>query len=144
MNTNIWHNEFSLEELQHLRNGNIVEHLGIQLIEIGPDYLKGRMPVDARTKQSLGLLHGGASVVLAETLGSIASNLVIDPGKYYCVGLEVNANHLRPVSEGWVQGKASPVHIGKQTHVWAIEIRNSIDKLICLSRLTMAVKQIGL
>lgn len=144
MNTKIWHSEFSLEELQHLRDGNIVEHLGIQLIEIGPDYLKGRMPVDARTKQSLGLLHGGASVVLAETLGSIASNLVIDPGKYYCVGLEVNANHLRPVSEGWVQGKASPVHIGKQTHVWAIEIRNSIDKLICLSRLTMAVKQIGL
>jgi 1,4-dihydroxy-2-naphthoyl-CoA hydrolase len=144
MNTKIWHSEFSLEELQLLRDGNIVEHLGIQLIEIGPDYLKGRMPVDARTKQSLGLLHGGASVVLAETLGSIASNLVIDPGKYYCVGLEVNANHLRPVSEGWVQGKASPVHIGKQTHVWAIEIRNSIDKLICLSRLTMAVKQIGL
>lgn len=144
MKNRIWHNEFAVEELQHLRDGNIVEHLGITLTELGDDFLKGKMPVDQRTKQSFGMLHGGASVVLAETLGSIAANLVIDPNKFYCVGLEVNANHIRPISQGEVEGCAMPIHIGKKTQVWAVEIRNEAGKLVCLSRLTMAVQQIGI
>jgi len=141
-NKGIWHSKFSLDELQHLRDGNMVEHLGILLTEIGDNFLRGTMPVDERTKQSLGMLHGGASVVLAETLGSIASNLVIDPNKFYCVGLEINANHVRPVSEGYVVGVATPIHLGKKTHIWNIEIRNKQGKLTCVSRLTLAVQQI--
>lgn len=143
MSTSIWYSQFSIQELQHLRDGTMVEHLGIELTEIGPDYLKGKMPVDERTKQSLGMLHGGASVALAETLGSIAANLVIDPNRFYCVGLEINANHLRPVSNGYVEGVARPIHIGKKTQVWSIEIFNPLGKKICVSRLTMAVQQIG-
>lgn len=143
MSNTIWHSQFSIQELQHLRDGTMVEHLGIELTEIGPNYLKGKMPVDDRTKQSLGMLHGGASVALAETLGSIAANLVIDPNQFYCVGLEINANHLRPVSNGYVEGIATPIHIGKKTQVWSIEIFNELGKKTCISRLTMAVQQIG-
>jgi 1,4-dihydroxy-2-naphthoyl-CoA hydrolase len=143
-NKGIWHSKFSLDELQHLRDGNMVEHLGILLTEVGDNFLSGTMPVDERTKQSLGMLHGGASLVLAETLGSFASNLVVDPNKFYCVGLEINANHVRPVSEGFVVGVATPIHLGKKTHIWNIEIRNILGKLTCISRLTMAVQQIGI
>ena len=98
------------------------EWIGIELLEIGDDYLKGRMPVDHRTKQAYGILHGGASVALAETIGSIASAMIIDPSKSFCVGLEINANHIRSVREGFVTGIAKPVHIGGQTHIWYIRI----------------------
>jgi 1,4-dihydroxy-2-naphthoyl-CoA hydrolase len=117
----------------------MVEHIGIEFTEVGDDYLKARMPVDHRTRQPYGLLHGGASVSLAETLGSMASALVIDRQQYYCVGLEINANHVRGVREGWVTGIARPLHIGKTTHVWDIRIHDASDKLVCVSRLTVAI-----
>lgn len=116
----------------------MVAHLGIELTELGDDFLKGTMPVDERTKQPVGLLHGGASVTLAETLGSIAANLAVDQSGFYCVGLEINANHLRAVPNGTVTGIARPVHLGRTTHVWEIKISHGND-LICISRLTMAV-----
>lgn len=115
------------------------EHLGLQFTEIGPDFLKGSMPVDERTRQPYGLLHGGASCVLAETLGSIASALVIDTEKFICVGLEINANHVRGVREGMVIGTATPLHIGATTHVWDIKIHDERGKLVCVSRLTVAI-----
>jgi 1,4-dihydroxy-2-naphthoyl-CoA hydrolase len=115
------------------------DHLGIELIELGKNYLKGKMPVDSRTKQPTGVLHGGASVAFAESLGSIAGNLVVDMNLFTCVGLEINANHLRPVSEGFVYGIASPLHLGRKTQVWTIEIQNEEGKLVCISRLTLAV-----
>lgn len=119
--------------------GTMVEHLGIRFSEIGPDYVKGTMPVDARTQQTMGILHGGASVALAETLGSVAANMSIDPRGRVCVGQEINANHLRPVSSGIVTGTARPVHIGQRSQVWQIEIRDPAGRLTCISRLTMAV-----
>jgi len=115
------------------------DHLGIVFTEIGDDYLKATMPVDQRTKQPYGLLHGGASAVLAETLGSIASHLVVDSSKYNCVGIEINANHLRGVREGLVTGIVKPLHTGKTTHVWDIKLYDSRDKLVCVSRLTVAI-----
>lgn len=117
----------------------MVEYIGIEITELGDDFLSGSMPVDHRTIQPMGLLHGGASVVLAETLGSIAANLVINPATHYCVGLDINANHLRPVKGGKVTGTAKPLHLGKTTQVWSIEIKNEEGKLNCISRLTMAV-----
>ncbi|MBL4658645.1 MAG: hotdog fold thioesterase [Flavobacteriales bacterium] len=122
-----------------MEHGNILEVLGIEVLEIGDDFVKGKMPVDHRTHQPHGILHGGASVVLAESLGSIASNLVVDSSKQYAVGLDVNANHLRPVSEGYVYGISRPIHIGRKSHVWSIEITNEEGKMVCISRLTMAV-----
>ncbi|MCU0430378.1 MAG: hotdog fold thioesterase [Cytophagaceae bacterium] len=119
--------------------GTMVEHLGIELTAVGVDFLEGRMPVDHRTVQPMGLLHGGASVVLAETLGSIASSLLIDLSTHYPVGLEINANHLRSVSSGMVTGKATLVHGGKRTHVWDIRIVNDKNELVCISRLTVAI-----
>jgi 1,4-dihydroxy-2-naphthoyl-CoA hydrolase len=107
--------------------------------EIGDNYLKGTMPVDHRTKQPYGLLHGGASVALAETLGSVASALVVDHSKYMCVGLEINANHIGSARNGFVTGTASPIHLGKSTHVWDIKIHDENQKLICISRLTVAI-----
>jgi 1,4-dihydroxy-2-naphthoyl-CoA hydrolase len=127
------------DRLQSLGKGTMGEHLGIEITEVGADYLKGRMPVDHRTRQPYGLLHGGASAVLAETLGSVASAFVIDQANYYCVGIEINANHLRGVREGYVTGVASPLHLGKTTHVWDIRIYDQRDKLICVSRLTVAI-----
>jgi len=118
----------------------LVSHLGIEITEIGDDFLTAKMPVDHRTHQPMGILHGGASVVLAETVGSIASNLAID-SEHYAVGLEINANHLRPVSEGYVYGTARPIHLGKTTHVWSIDIVNDKGKKTCVSRITMAVKK---
>jgi 1,4-dihydroxy-2-naphthoyl-CoA hydrolase len=135
----IWFRAYNLESIKDVGKGNLGEHLGIELIELGDNYLKGRMPVDARTKQPTGVLHGGASTAFAESLGSIAGNLVIDMNKFTCVGLDINANHLRPVSEGYVYGIAFPFHLGKKTQVWSIEIHNSEGKLICISRLTLAV-----
>lgn len=135
----IWFKEYKIEDALFLGKGNMLEHLGIIIIEAGENFLKGKMPVDHRTIQPMGLLHGGASVALAESLGSIASAMVIDPDKFYGVGLEINANHLRSVSDGFVYGMAKPIHIGGKTHVWSIEITNEENKMICISRLTMAI-----
>ena len=136
----IWHNkELKVEDLVPLGKGTMSEHLGMEWTEVGPDFLKARMPVDHRTKQPYGLLHGGASVALAETLGSVGSAMVVDHTKFYCVGLEINANHIRSAREGFVTGHASPLHIGRQTHVWEIKIYNEENKLTCVSRLTVAV-----
>ncbi len=138
----IWYRPYKLEEIQWVLKNNMSEALGIEIIEITEDSVKGRMPVDQRTKQSRNILHGGASAALAETLGSIASNLAIDSTTHTCVGLDINANHLRPVSSGFVYGEAKPIHLGKKTHVWAIEIKNEQGKLVCISRLTMAVLEL--
>ena len=115
------------------------QHLGMEFTEVGEDFLKGRMPVDHRTRQPYGLLHGGASVALAETLGSVAAAFVVDRSQYNAVGLEINANHLRGVREGFVTGIARPLHLGKTTHVWEIRIHDEKDKLVCVSRLTVAI-----
>jgi len=128
-----------LEDLKGLGEGTMGDHLGITFSNIGPDYISATMPVDERTRQPYGLLHGGASVVLAETLGSVGSFFVIDNSKFLCVGLEVNANHLRSVREGIVTGTATPFHLGATTHVWNIKIVDSLGKLICISRLTVAI-----
>lgn len=136
----IWfHKPVQVHDIQPLGKNTIAEQIGIEFTEIGPDYLKGRMPVDHRTHQPYGLLHGGASCVLAETLGSVASALVIDQSKFICVGLEINANHIRGVREGFVTGTATPIHIGASTHVWDIRIQDERDKLVCISRLTVAI-----
>jgi 1,4-dihydroxy-2-naphthoyl-CoA hydrolase len=131
--------EASLERINAFSQNTLVEHLGIEIIEIGENFLVGSMPVDHRTHQPLGLLHGGASVALAETLGSIAATLTLDVKKQYAVGLEINANHIKSAREGQVIGKAEPVHIGKKTHVWQIKIRNNKNELTCISRITMAI-----
>ncbi len=129
----------SISQLQELSKNTMVEHLGIELIEIGDNFLSAKMPVDHRTRQPMGLLHGGASVALAETLGSVASSLLIDLNKFACVGIEINANHIKSIHSGYVIGKASPIHIGKKTHVWEIRITNLNNSLICISRLTVAI-----
>jgi 1,4-dihydroxy-2-naphthoyl-CoA hydrolase len=126
-------------QLQPLGDNTMGQHLGIEFTEVGEDFLKGRMPVDHRTRQPYGLLHGGASVALAETLGSIASAFVVDRRQYNAVGLEINANHLRGVREGFVTGIARPLHLGKTTHVWDIRIYDEKEKLVCVSRLTVAI-----
>lgn len=120
----------------------MVDHLGIEFMEIGDNYLTARMPVDHRTIQPMGLLHGGASVVLAESLGSVASSIIVDRNKSYCVGLEINANHIKSAKSGFVTGKATPIHIGRKTHVWDIKITNENDDLVCISRLTVAILDI--
>ena len=138
----IWHlsaTHMTIEQLQSLGAGTMGEYLGMEFTDIGDNFLKARMPVDHRTRQPYGLLHGGASAALAETLGSVASAYVIDQEKYVCVGLEINANHIRGVKEGWVYGTATPLHIGKTTHVWDIKIVDEREKLVCVSRLTVAI-----
>jgi uncharacterized protein (TIGR00369 family) len=122
-----------------MNKGNMAEFLGIEYTEVGPDYVCAKMPVDARTKQPMGLLHGGASVALAETLGSIGAFCTIDSEKQQCVGLDINANHLRGVTGGYVYGKAAALHLGRTTQVWEIRITDEAGKLVCISRLTMAV-----
>lgn len=117
----------------------LLEHLGIELTRIGDDFLEAKMPVDRRTHQPFGLLHGGASVALAESLGSFAAHLTLDDQNKYCVGLEINANHLRSVKSGFVTGTARPLHIGRSTQVWEIKITNEQQELVCVSRITMAV-----
>lgn len=131
--------EIRVEDLNKMGENTMLSHLGIECTEIGRDYLKGKMPVDQRTIQPHGILHGGASVVLAETLGSIGSNCCIDQDKQFCVGLEVNANHIRSMREGWVYGTATLVHFGRKTHIWEIRITNAKEQLVCISRLTMAI-----
>lgn len=138
----IWFKPYTTVDIQGLLKNNMAESLGIEITEITSDSVKGKMPVDHRTKQSMNILHGGASAALAETLGSIASNLIVDSAKYACVGLDINANHLRPVSGGFVFAEAKPIHIGKKTQVWSIEIKNDQGKMVCISRLTMAVIEI--
>lgn len=125
--------------LNALARGTAVENLGIVVTAAGDDWLRATMPVDARTKQPYGLLHGGASVLLAETLGSMAGGLCVDPTKSAVVGLEINANHLRAVREGTVTGTAKAVHVGRSTQVWEIRIENEAGKPVCISRLTLAV-----
>lgn len=136
----IWFNPgVTIPQLDGLGKNTMSEHLGILFTELGATHVKATMPVDPRTRQPYGLLHGGASCVLAETLGSVASALVIDTSKYYCVGLEINANHIRSAKEGIVTGVAIPIHLGRSTHVWDIRITDEADKLVCISRLTVAV-----
>ena len=135
----IWFRPVTLEELRRGSGGGMAGHLDIHFTEIGPDYLRGTMPVDSRTVQPFGLLHGGASVVLAETLGSVASNCCVDTPRFYCVGQEINANHLRSARGGRVTGTARPIHLGSRSHVWDIRIEDEQGRLLCISRLTMAV-----
>jgi 1,4-dihydroxy-2-naphthoyl-CoA hydrolase len=135
----IWFSPYTLAQLRPHNEVKMLAHLGIELLEIGANYLLGTMPVDERTQQPFGILHGGASVVLAESLGSIAANMVLNPQTHYAVGLEVNANHLRSVREGYVTGKAKPIHLGKSTQVWEIQISRPDGKPCAISRLTMAV-----
>lgn len=137
--TAIWHAEPSLELANERSTHSAIGHLGIEFTEVGADHLTARMPVDRRTLQPAGLLHGGASVVLAETLASCAATFVVDPERAYCVGMEINANHLRPVMAGTVTGTARPVALGRRSQVWEIRITDDDDKLVCISRCTMAV-----
>jgi 1,4-dihydroxy-2-naphthoyl-CoA hydrolase len=136
----IWHNkQMVLADMAGFSENNMATHLDIRFDELGSNFLKGSMPVDHRTKQPYGLLHGGASCVLAETLGSVASALVIDHTKFICVGLEINANHIRSAKEGRVTGTCTPIHMGASTHVWDIRIHDERGKLVCISRLTVAI-----
>lgn len=135
----IWKQDITLEKLNAMGATNLGGHLGMEFVEIGPDYLTARMPVDHRTKQPFGLLHGGASAALAETIGSVASFLCIDPNTEMAVGVEINCNHLRSATNDFVYGKVTPVRIGRILHVWNIEIRDKREKLVCVSRLTIAV-----
>lgn len=131
---------FDLANLSFAHADSIVRHLGIEFTEAGEGYLLARMPVDGRTHQPFGILHGGASVVLAESLGSTASWMLLDdPANQKAVGLEINANHLRPVREGWVYGRCTPIHTGRTTHVWDVRITDEGGKLVCVSRLTVAI-----
>ncbi|GAB3560938.1 hotdog fold thioesterase [Spirosoma luteolum] len=131
---------FDLSALQFAHVDSIVKHLGIEFTEAGEGYLIARMPVDGRTHQPFGILHGGASVVLAESLGSVASWMLLDdPTTQKAVGLEINANHLRAVRSGWVYGRCTPIHTGRSTHVWDIRITDEADRLVCISRLTVAI-----
>ena len=139
----IWRSLRSLEELNGNTQGTLVGHIGILFTEIGADFIRGTMPVDTRTVQPYGLLHGGASVALAETLGSTGAAMCVDADEYQVVGQEINANHVRAARGGLVTGTARPVHVGGRTHVWAIEIVNDAHKLVCISRLTMAVIKRG-
>ncbi len=134
----IWREPLKLEDLNAMPP-NMATHIGIEFTDWDEESLTARMPVDARTHQPMGILHGGASVVLAESLGSVASNLIIDTSRFMGVGLEINANHLRSVSSGFVTGTCRPIHIGARTHVWDIRIMNDRGRPVCVSRLTVAI-----
>lgn len=129
----------TLEEIRSFAKETMNEYIGIEFTELGENYIRAKMPVDHRTRQAYGLLHGGASATLAETVGSVASAMVINLEQSYCVGLEINANHIRSVKEGFVEGTATPIHLGGLTHVWDIRIRDHQENLICVSRLTVAI-----
>jgi 1,4-dihydroxy-2-naphthoyl-CoA hydrolase len=135
----IWKKQPSLQELEEWNVNTAAARLGIEFTEIGDDWLAARMPVDSRTIQPFGILHGGASVLLAETIGSCAANYCVDEDKAYCVGLDINANHMRTATQGWVTGTARPYHIGRSTQVWEIRIVDDAGRMVCISRLTMAV-----
>ncbi len=134
----IWNGEYRIEYWEERLKKTIHTPLGIKITQIGEDFIEGTLPVDERTHQPMGLLHGGASVVLAESLGSMAANMVVDPN-HYCVGQNINANHIRPVKNGLVTGTARALHIGKRSQLWEIEICNEEGKIVNLSRLSMAV-----
>ncbi len=134
----IWKTKIDPNIINQFHNKTAMKVLGIEITEMADDCLKGKMPVDSRTHQPMGVLHGGASVLFAETLGSCAASFVAGE-KFICLGQEVNANHIRSVKEGWVYGKAKPLHIGRSSHVWSIEISNEDGKLVCISRITMAI-----
>jgi 1,4-dihydroxy-2-naphthoyl-CoA hydrolase len=139
----IWQSPRSIEDLNANRQGTLIGHLGISFTEIGADFIRGTMPVDTRTVQPYGLLHGGASVALAETLGSMGAAMCVNAEEYQVVGQEINANHVRAARSGLVTGTARAVHLGGRTHVWSIEIVNEAQKLVCISRITMAVIKRG-
>ena len=134
----VWTQDISVQVLTDIHVGTAVQHLGMEFLEVGDDFITARVPVDARTKQPYGLLHGGVSVVLAETLGSCGAAFSCPPG-HRAVGLDINANHLKGVKSGWVTGVARPVHLGRSTHVWQIDLRNDAGELSCVSRITMAI-----
>lgn len=134
----IWFKPYTLVDLA-VFEVNMAKHIGIEFTEIGADFLRVRMPVDQRTHQPYGILHGGASVVLAETAGSVGAFMVIDPGKYHCVGQEINANHVRAARNGFVVGTARPLHLGRRSHVWDIRIVDEQQRLVCVSRITVSV-----
>ncbi len=136
--TPIWKQPVSVEGLAALHVGTTAAHLGIEFLEVGDDFIRGRVPVDARTRQPVGILHGGISVLLAETLGSCGAAFA-SPAGHRAVGLDINANHIRSVSDGWVTGTSRPIHIGRTTHVWQIEMLNEGGQLTCVSRITMAI-----
>lgn len=135
--------DLSLAAFAELGKGTMGEHIGIEWTALGEDFISARMPVDHRTRQPYGLLHGGASVALAETLGSVAAAMVVDDERFYCVGLDINANHVRSAREGFVTGTARPLHIGASTHVWEIKIYDDREKLVCVSRLTVAILKLN-
>lgn len=140
MEKSIWFNKaLTIEDIRPLSKNTMSEYIGIEWLEVGENYMKARMPVDNRTKQPYGLLHGGASCVLAETIGSVASAMIVDHSKFVCVGLEINANHVRSARVGFVTGIAVPLHLGSNTHVWDIRIYDELEKMVCISRLTVAV-----
>jgi 1,4-dihydroxy-2-naphthoyl-CoA hydrolase len=139
----IWQSLRSIEDLNANRQGTLIGHLGILFTEVGADFIRGTMPVDTRTVQPYGLLHGGASVALAETLGSMGAAMCVNGEEYQVVGQEINANHVRAARNGLVTGTARAVHLGGRTHVWSIEIVNDAQKLVCISRITMAVIKRG-
>jgi 1,4-dihydroxy-2-naphthoyl-CoA hydrolase len=139
----IWRSLMSIEELNTKSLATLNHSLGILFTEIGDDFVRGTMPVDERTMQPYGLLHGGASVALAETLGSMGAAMSVDAAEYQVVGQEINANHVRAARSGLVTGTARPLHIGGRTHVWSIDILNEANKLVCISRITMAVIKRG-
>ena len=136
----IWFDKnLSVEKLKPFGLGTMTEHLDLEWVEVGDDFLKARLPVNQKTIQPYGLLHGGASCVLAETIGSVGSAMVVDHSKYYCVGLEINANHIKGVRKGYVTGVATPLHLGSTTHVWEIRMYDESEKLTCISRLTVII-----
>ncbi len=139
----IWRSPLPPDVLNARGEGTLVQHLGIVFTEVGEDYVRASMPVDARTLQPTGLLHGGASVVLAETLGSTGANMCVEHPAYVCVGQEINANHIRSARTGRVTGTARPLHIGGRSQVWTIDIVNEAGELVCASRLTIAVVKSG-
>ncbi len=137
----LWKNNPTLEGLNSINQGTLCEHLGMEFTEVGEDYLIAKMPVDHRTKQPMGLLHGGASVALAESIGSVASFIIQEnPMESHVVGVEINANHLKSVREGWVYGKVTPIKVGRTLHIWNIDITNEDGDLVCVSRLTCMVR----
>ena len=135
----IWKQSVDLDRINGWNAGSMVEHLGMRVTEVGDDWVRGTMPVDARTCQPFGLLHGGASVALAESLGSLGANLVLEVDSEMAVGLDINANHVRGARNGYVFGTVRPVHIGGSTHIWQIQIHDEKERLVCISRLTVAI-----
>lgn len=139
--SNIWHRQPCLSAIKKMCENTIDNYLGIEIIDVGDNFLSGRIPVNSNTAQPFGIIHGGANIVLAESLGSISSAHVINSETEICFGQEVNASHVRPVSSGFVTGTASPIHLGKRSHIWQIELKNDENKLSCFVKLTMAIKK---